>query len=115
MPGKPQKALVTSLPLWAYTHLAMLSSSSYTATPKVSLPLHIPPVNRQDPSQAQIDVAAQYLSNSEIGITDFAQVCLGTQQGGQLGLGEQVLQVIGPSQHQLRHGQVDGPGEMRHS
>lgn len=44
---------------------------------------------------------AQYLSNSKVGIADFAQVCLGAQQGRQLGLGKQVLQVIGCFQSQL--------------
>lgn len=57
---------------------------------------------------------AQYLSNSKVGIADFAQVCLGAQQGRQLGLGKQVLQVIGCFQRQLGHGQVDGPGETTH-
>lgn len=35
--------------------------------------------------------SSAHLSHSGVGITDLAQICLSTQQGGQLSLGQQVL------------------------
>lgn len=53
------------------------------------------------------------LSHSEVAITDLAQGCLSAQQGGQLGLGQQDLQVIGSLQLQLGQRQADGTGETK--
>ena len=74
--------------------------------------LSSPTLGTHRPTQQR---ARWYLSDAEVGIADFAQVRLGAQKGGQLGLGEQVLQVVGSPQHELRQGQAHGPAEMTHS
>ena len=56
--------------------------------------------------------SSAHLSHSGVGVTNLAQICLSTQEGGQLGLGQQVLQVVGSSDFQLGQGQADGPVEI---
>lgn len=53
-----------------------------------------------------------HLSHSGVGVSHLAQICLSTQKSGQLGLGQQVLQVVGSSNVQLGQGQADSPVEM---
>lgn len=53
-----------------------------------------------------------HLSHSGVSITNLAQICLSTQKCGQLGLGQQVLQVVGSSNVQLGQGQADSPVEI---
>lgn len=62
------------------------------------LPPRRPPLHSPSPGPSQ---SSAHLSHSGVGITDLAQICLSTQQGGQLGLGQQVLQVVGSSDFQL--------------
>lgn len=54
-----------------------------------------------------------HLSHSGVGVTNLAQICLSTQKGGQLGLGQQVLKVVGSSNFQLGQSQADGPVEIK--
>lgn len=96
----------------------MLSPPPLPALQKLSLcpfHLHLPRCEHTESLGPGHHRHGRYLSDSEIVIADFAQVCLGPQQGGQLGLGQQVPQVIGGSQCQLGHGQADSPVGVTHA
>lgn len=60
--------------------------------------LHIAPTLPPSPGHSR---SSTHLSHSGVGVTDLAQICLSTQKGGQLGLSQQVLQVVGSLDFQL--------------
>lgn len=86
--------------------LLVLCTSSSTWPPT------LPGTQPGHPPSLRHSQGSTHLSHSWVGLGNLAQICLSTQKGGQLGLGQQVLQVVGSSNFQLGQGQADGPVEI---
>lgn len=73
----------------------------------------LPPCGHPPPPSLLHSQSSTHLSHSGVGVTNVAQICLRTQKGGQLVLGQQVLQIVGSSDFQLGQSQADGPVEIK--